>query len=104
MLVSKITFGMVEIIFKEDVITSSVAKITYTVVKITFKLAVVTSSVAIITFVVNGTTFKVAVITFSVVDIICSVVGEINRCDDFFSGQVQFVCDQDHLCGGWDNF
>ena len=47
---AKITFVVVDIIFKEDVITSSVAKITYIVVEIsklvTFKVAVVTSSVA----------------------------------------------------------
>ena len=50
-LVAKITFVVVEIIFKEDVITSSVAKITYIVVGITLKVAVVTSSVTKITFV-----------------------------------------------------
>ena len=47
---AKITFVVVDIIFKEDVITSSVAKITYIVVEIsnlvTFKVAVVMSSVA----------------------------------------------------------
>ena len=37
-LVAKITFVVVEINFKEDVITSSVANITYIVVEITFKV------------------------------------------------------------------
>ena len=46
---AKITFVVVEIIFKEAVITSSVVKITYIVVEITFKVAVVTSLVAEIT-------------------------------------------------------
>ena len=44
---------MVDIIFKKDVITSSVANITNIVIEITFKMAVVTSSVAKITSVVN---------------------------------------------------
>ena len=59
-LVAKITFVVVEIIFKEDVITFSVAKIIYIVV-----VAVVTSSVAKITLVVNET---IKLITFSVVN------------------------------------
>ena len=42
---AKITFVVVEIIFKEDVITLSVAKITYIVAEITFKLGAITSSV-----------------------------------------------------------
>ena len=56
----------VEIIFKEDVITSSVVKITYIVAEITFNVAGVTSSVAKIMFVVTESTFVVAAITFRV--------------------------------------
>ena len=51
MLVAKITLVVVEIIFKDDVVPSSVAKIT---------------------FIVNETIFKVAVINFSVVISFCS--------------------------------
>ena len=50
---TKITFLEVEMIFKEDVITSSVANINYIVVEITFKVAVITSSVAKVIYVVN---------------------------------------------------
>ena len=56
-LVAKIISVVVEVIFKEDVITS-VAKITYIMVEITCKVAVVTSTVTNITFVVNETTLK----------------------------------------------
>ena len=62
MLVANITVVVVEIIFKEDVITSSVPNISHIVVEITFKVAVGTSSVAKITFVVNGTIFKVVMV------------------------------------------
>ena len=41
-LVAKIISVVVEVIFKEDVITSSVAKITYIMVEITCKVDVVT--------------------------------------------------------------
>ena len=77
-LVANITFVVVEIIFKEEVITSSVANITHIEVEITFKVAVGTSSVVRITFVVNETIFKVAVI--------------------FFSGKYYFCSDRDHFC------
>ena len=55
-LVANITFVVVEIIFKEDVTTSSVAKITYIVF---FKVAVITSSVINIFFVVTDIIFFV---------------------------------------------
>ena len=42
---TKITFVVAEIIFKEDVITSYVPKITYIVAEIIFKVVVVTSFV-----------------------------------------------------------
>ena len=72
-LVANITFVVVEIIFKEDVITASVAEITYIVAEITFKVTVVNSSAAKITFVVDETTVKVAAITPSSINIIFPV-------------------------------
>ena len=42
-LVAKVTFVVVEITFKVDVITSAVSKITFVVAEITFKVVVITS-------------------------------------------------------------
>ena len=76
-LVDKITSVVVEIIFKEDVITSSVAMVTYIMVEITFKVAVVTSTETKITFVVNETTFSGS--------------------DYFFSSKYNLCSDRDHF-------
>ena len=69
MLVAKITFVVVDIILKEDVITSLVAKIIFWLADISFR-------VTKITFVEAEIFFKEAVITTSVAKIIY-VVGEI---------------------------
>ena len=53
---------MVELIFKEALITFSVAKITVVVGEIMLKLVVITSSVVKITFVVTEIIFCVAAI------------------------------------------
>ena len=92
MFVAKITFVVAEIMFKGDVITSSVVKITYIVAEITLKVAVVTSLVAKITFVINVITFVVAAI-ISNCDHFCS---SWDNFDHFLSGQV-------HIRSGWEN-
>ena len=66
MLVAKNASVVVGLIFKEDVIPSSVAK-------------TLTSTVSNITFVVNETTFKVALITSAMVKIIFVVTEIIFR-------------------------
>ena len=57
LLLTKITFVVTQIIFKDDVINSPVAKIIFVVIWILFKVAVINSSVSKSTFVVTGTTF-----------------------------------------------